>query len=321
MLNSNGKTLFVDLLYQPKGSFDDDFATISQALEGNSIFHLKVRSKCNLGALLEVVGCIWKESPRNVVFLSAKLWQLIVLSPLALFFSIYAVYHFRPKTRGRLHDLVLPVLAKIYSFAAYSENVRAYLRKITTADVPLVASRLINKHQSFELLIKKLESDEVRVFCPGIRSGVRVPLAYVDLKRGIESALGRQVSALVVQDTSNTLPRAREVTAWLPSKLPDEEYACLYADALIVGMRFCPDYEPRSSAMINDALGNGCIVLTDEHPITVQYGYPEGLVTNLEHLPRVIESICNGTIGPGQIPGFDKEEARKSWIGFLNLDV
>lgn len=313
--------IFIDLLYQPKGSFDDDFNTIAKSVEGNSIFHLRVQSKNEVGALAQTLACILKMSPRKVVFLSAKMWQLILLLPLAYFRPVYVIYHFRPNTRASVHDRVLPLLSKKYTFAAYSESVRKHLCTVIKRDVPLVASRLIDRYASFELLTRKLQQDQIHVFCPGIRHGVRLPLDYRALKRGIEGTLGRPISSMTVQDASDFGQMCDEVSAWVPSKLSDEEYSRLYNEALIISMRFCPEYEARSSAMINDALGRGCIVVTDAHPITIQYGYPMGLVTDLEHLPQVIANVCNGSLGPAQIPGFDNGEAKKSWMDFLKLGV
>lgn len=313
--------LFVDLLYQSKGSFDDDFATIRKAVEGNSIFHLKVQSKSGLVALASTIGCILKASPRKVVFLSAKIWQLIFLLPLAFLYPAYVIYHFRPNTRANMHDRVLPLLSRVYAFAAYSESVRSYLCDVTKREVPVVASRSINKYQSHALLLKKLKQDSVHVFCPGIRPGVRLPLEYEALKRGIEIAFKRPVCSLVVQDAVHPFQNSDAVSALVSSKLTDEDYARLYNDALIIAMSFCPEYEARSSAMINDALGKGCIVVTDAHPITIQYGYPMGFVTDLEHLPHVITGIRNGSLGAEQIPGFDNGDARQSWMAFLKLGV
>lgn len=313
--------LFVDLLYQPKGSFDDDFATIAKSVEGKSILHLKVIQEGRVAPLVQVIWAIFQISPCQVVFLSAKIWQLILLAPLALLRPTYAVYHFRPNKRSRMHDQVLPFLSRVYTLAAYSENVRKYLCEVTSRDIPVVASRLIDKRRSIDALAKKLEKNSVSVFCPGIRSGVRMPLDYEALRSGVERAMGRPVCSLVVQDTDRPLTKRGGGTNWVPPMLPEQEYALLYDEALIIAMRFYPGYEARSSAMINDALGRGCIVVTDAHPITVQYGYPMGLVTDLEHLPLLVERVQSGAFGPAQIPGFDQLEARKSWTEFLKLDV
>lgn len=313
--------LLVDLLYQPKGSFDDDFATIAKSLEGKSIFHLKVTKNGSLNRLLQVITSLFQMSPRKVVFLSAKIWHLILLTPIALFCRTYAVYHFRPNMRAKMHDRALPLLSRVYAFAAYSESVREYLCEITGRDIPIVASRLIDKRRSFETLIKKLGLSVVNVFCPGIRSGVRMSMNYEELKRGVEQSLVRPVVSLVVQDCNRPFQSDRDVLTWAAPKLSEDEYARLFDEALIIAMNFYPGYEARSSAMINDALGRGCIVVTNAHPITFQYGYPRGLVTNLEHLPLVIEAVQNGSIGADQIPGFDYVEARKSWMEFLKLGV
>lgn len=312
--------LFVDLLYQPKGSFDDDFATIAKSVEGKSILHLKVSPKGSVLPLAQVIWSILHLSPCQVVFLSAKIWQLILLAPLALLRPTYAVYHFRPNIRSRMHDRVLPLLSRVYAFAAYSENVRRYLCEVTSRDIPVVASRQIDKRRSIDALASKLERSMVSVFCPGIRSGVRMPLDYEALRSGVERVLGRPVCRLVVQDTDRPLTKGWGAD-WVPPMLLEQEYALLYDEALIIAMRFYPGYEARSSAMINDALGRGCIVITDAHPITTQYGYPMGLVTDLEHLPILVKDIQSGAFGPDRIPGFDQLEARKSWTEFLKPGV
>lgn len=313
--------LFIDLLYQQKGSFDDDFSTISKALDGSSIFHLKVESGKHAGALFRVISAIFQLSPRKVVFLSAKIWQLILLSPLSLLRPTYAVYHFRPNLRAKLHDRVLPLLSRLYALAAYSESVKKYLATTTGQDIPIVASRLINKRQSIELLTNKLGQSKVCIFCPGIRLGVRMPMDYAALREGVEQALSQPVEKLVIQESNRQLQTETGVSAYVPPMLSESEYARFYEESLIIAMMFHPGYEARSSAMINDALGKGCIVVTEAHPITIQYGYPTGLVTNLKHLPLVVEGIRNGSIGVDQIPGFDYIEAKKSWLEFLKLDA
>lgn len=312
--------LFVDLLYKPKGSFDDDYASISKSMDGRRILHLKVEKKGYLRPLLLVVSSAYRLSPGKVVFLSAKIWQLIFLAPLRFFCPIYAIYHFRPNIRARMHDRMLPLLSRVYKFAAYSESVRQYLCVVTGLNIPIVASRLIDKRRSIELMIKKLEKNVVKVFCPGVKQGIRLPMNYDELKQGIEKALARRVGDLVVQDVDRALQQdCTGVSTWVPPMLAEDDYARLYDEALIIAMKFYPEYEARSSAMINDSLGKGCIVVTNAHPITLQYGYPKGFVTDIEHLPSVIESVRNGSLGPEQIPGFDYMEARISWINFLKL--
>lgn len=311
--------LFVDLLYQPKGSFDDDFTTIAKSVKGESIYHLRVAAKGRIAPLVKVIWFIFRNSPCQVVFLSAKIWQLIVLAPLAMWRPSYVIYHFRPNVRARLHDLVLPLLSRVYKLAAYSENVRRYLCDVTSRDIPIVASRLIDKRRSINNLHRKLAADIVDVFCPGIRPGVRMPLEYDSLRKGVESALGLPVRRLMVQD-AGSMPKIVEQGAdWVPPMLSDHEYASIYREALIVAMKFYPGYEVRSSAMINDALSSGCIVVTDAHPIALQYGYPNGLVTDIEHLSLVVERVRSGDYDYDQIPGFDQLEARQSWIEFLKL--
>lgn len=309
--------LFIDLLYRPKGSFDDDFATIAKAVEGGRIFHLKVAQTGRFGPLWQVVTAIVRMSPRRVVFLSAKVWQLMLLAPLALLKRSYAVYHFRPNARATMHDRVLPVLARAYSLAAYSAGVQDYLRRVTRKEIPLVASRLIDKRRSLARLADKLRQGHVDVFCPGIRPGVRVPLDYAALRQGLERAAGKPVRNLVVQDAGADTSANAGAVRWAQPMLSDEDYARLYDDSLVIPMKFAADYEVRSSAMINDALGRGCILVTETHPIVAQYGFPEGLVTDLEHLPAVIERVASGRFGPGDIPGFDEAEAKQSWAAFL----
>lgn len=314
---SNVDILFVDLLYRSRGSFDDDFATISKSMEGKRIYHLKVDRSGFIRPLLTVLSGVYRMSPRKVVFLSAKLWQIILLAPLRVFYSVYAIYHFRPNVRAGMHDRVLPMLSRVYRFAVYSKNVQQYLCVVTGRNVPIVASRLIDKRRSVEMIFEKLGRDVVKVFCPGIKQGVRLSMDYDELKQGIEKALGRRVGEIVVQDVDRSLQDCDAVSTWAPPMLGEDEYARLYDDSLLIGMRFYPEYEARSSAMINDALGKGCIVLTEAHPITIQYGYPKGFVTDIEHLSSVVESVRNGSLGHEQIPGFDHMEARKSWENFL----
>jgi hypothetical protein len=220
-----------------------------------------------------------------------------------------------------MHDRVLPWLSRVYEFAAYSESVRQYLCDVTGRNIPMVASRLVDKRRSIEFINKKLQQSVVKVFCPGVKQGVRLSMNYNELKQGIEKALARRVDDLVVQDLDRPLQDCSGVSTWAPPMLAEDEYARLYDESLIIAMKFYPGYEARSSAMINDSLGKGCIVVTDAHPITLQYGYPKGFVTDIEHLPSVIERVQNGCLGPKQIPGFDYMEARESWVKFLKLGV
>jgi len=311
--------LFIDLLYRPKGSFDDDFATITKAVDGQRIFHLKVAQTGRFGPILQVIAAIWRMSPPRVVFLSAKIWQLMLLAPLMLFKRGYAVYHFRPNTRGGMHDRVLPWLACMYKLAAYSAGVQDYLSQVTGKPVPLLASRIIEKHRAFARLVEKMDQDHVDIFCPGIRPGVRVPIDYKELRREVETALGKPVRIIVVQDAGADTSRHTDIVHWAPMMLSDEDYTRHFDESLVIPMKFASNYEARSSAMINDALGRGCIVLTEAHPITAQYGLSQGMVTDLANLPTVIKRVASGQFGPDNIPGFDYAEAKRSWTEFLKL--
>jgi hypothetical protein len=216
-----------------------------------------------------------------------------------------------------MHDRLLPWLARAYTLAAYSAGVQRYLQQVTGHDIPLLASRLIDKRRSLERLAAKLRQDHVDVFCPGIRPGVRVPLDYIALRQGLELALAKPVRNFTVQEAGADAARDAVSVRWAQPMLSDEDYARLYDDSLVIPMKFAGDYEVRSSAMINDALGRGCILLTEPHPIVAQYGFPEGLVTDLAHLPALIRRIADGCLGPDDIPGFDDEEAKRSWATFL----
>lgn len=313
--------LFVDLLYQPKGSFDDDFVTIKSFMDGKSVLYLKVYKRGLLSPLFSVLSVFFRTSPAQIVFLSAKLWHLVVLIPLALLRPSYAIYHFRPAVRGRLHDRVLPWLAKVYRFAVYGDSVRRYLCRVTNHEIPLIAHRVVDKRLTIRKIRSKLEGGSLMVFCPGIKPGVRMPIPYDYLSDRIRRTLSRPVDKLIVQDSAFPTQNEQYGVTFVPQRLSDLEYSRLYDEALIIAMEFHPDYEGRSSAMINDALRSGCIVITDEHPITNQYGYPDGLVTDLDHLSHTIDAIRNGTIGYDQVPGFDYEEGRRSWMYFLGLDA
>jgi hypothetical protein len=311
--------LFFDLLYSEHGSFLDDYQTIDASLSGHEHVYVRVNIQDNFW-LGKVLGAVAKFKPERIVFLSAKIQQLLIMLPFILGKRIYAIYHFRPNGRKLSHQVILPVLGRFYKFAAYSPGVESYLRSVIREGVSLVTARAIRKEAAAELAKRKVGQDQITVLLPGIRPGVRDYIEPSSMVAKLESVIGKRISKVYVQSSEPRPPHLDSKVEWIAGKMTDEEYKAIYARSLFVGVKFNNDYETRSSAVVTDAIGHGCILITWDHPITRQYGFPKRLVTNVENVQTTVNALSGDKCLESLYQDYqDLNEARTLWIDYLEL--
>jgi hypothetical protein len=68
-----------------------------------------------------------------------------------------------------------------------------------------------------------------------------------------------------------------------------------------------------------DALANGSITLSESHPIVTQYGFPDGLVTDIEHLEESLNAFRGEDAAPALYRDYDEHCFARRWREFLEV--
>lgn len=317
---SDKKVLFVDLLYSEHGSYDDDFNAICRALPGVGCDYLKCDVRFGVRSVLRAFRSALSFRYTKVVFLSAKVNQLALLVPLCLFRRTYAIYHFLPNSRVRLHSRLLPLLSKCFRIATYADAVSEIVGNITGAKPPTLPSRIVEKDESERLLRGKF-SDEagLRVLVPGVRSRVRKFIDPQRLLTNLRQATGaREISLFIQGDPIDTYVDHPSIE-FVRKGIPKDEYDAMYRSCHVIAVEFDDDYEARASGVILDAAASGCLVLTVEHAINRDYGFPHSILCDIERIGPLIDRIRSGEPLQPVIPGAGVKEFGQRWRSFLGI--
>ena len=317
---SNNKLLFVDLLYSEHGSFDDDFNAIRQALPGVECDYLKCDVRNAIGGVLRTMHIALSLRYSKVIILSAKVSQLAMLVPLSLLRKTYAIYHFLPNSRVRLHTRLLPVLSKYFHFATYAESVSDLFGGITGTRPPAIPSRIVEKNESERCLREKfIDSAELRVLVPGVRPGVRKFIDPQRLVAQLQQVTNASEVRLFIQGDPVDTFIAHPSIEFVRKGIPKDEYEALYRSCHVIAVEFDDSYEVRASGVILDAVASGCLVLTTEHAISRGYGYPDTIVCDKKRIGVLISRIRAGEALQSFIPGAGAKEFAKHWRNFLKM--
>ncbi len=317
---TNDKILFVDLLYSENGSFDDDFNAIRQALPGVQCDYLKCDVRNAIGGVLRTIRITLSMRYSKVIILSAKVSQLAMLGPLSLTCKIFAIYHFLPNSRVRMHSRLLPVLSRYFHFATYAESVSDKFSKITGIRPPALPSRIVDKAESELLLRTKFACQgTLRVLIPGVRRGVRKALDPQRLILLLQQVTGAKEIRLCIQGEPDDSLIGGPNIEFVRKGMPKEAYIEMYRSNHIVAVEFESGYEVRASGVILDAIASGCLVLTADHEINRGYGFPNSIICDIEHIDVVIRQIRSGEPLQLLIPGVEAEEFGQLWRTFLGI--
>lgn len=317
---SNNKILFVDLLYSKHGSYDDDFNAIRKALPGVECDYLKCDVSDVMGGVLRTLRIALSFRYAKVIILSAKVSQLAMLVPLGLLRKTYAIYHFMPYSRMRLHSRLLPVLSKFFHFATYADAVSELFSGVAGTRPPALPSRIVEKSATEQLLRDKFSGDAtLRVLVPGVRTGVRKFIDPQRLLSELQRATGAREVRLFIQGEPVEAFVGHSGIEFIRKGIPKDEYDALYRSCHVIAVEFDSRYEVRASGVILDAAASGCLVLTTDHAINRGYGFPDSILCDIGRIGAVISRIRSG--GPLQplVPGAGVEEFGQRWRTFLGI--
>lgn len=315
------RVLLVDLLYSDGGSLDEDVRSITAALEvDHDVEYLRFDERAGYRCLVGVFRRVLSLRYDQVVFLSSKVGQLFFLAPLRLVAKCYVIYHFMPHHRQAFHERALRLLAPFFVIAVYAAGVADRLLGALGKPVTVLPSRIVDRKQSLARLREKLSQRRIRILVPGVRPGVREQVALAPIIEALQHRLGYELEGVYIQSGEIPADVANHPAVRKVGKLPQAEYDQLYNSALIVAVNFHEDYEVRASGVILDALRSGSVVLSRDHPIIRQYGFPGTIVTDLDHIGAVLATL---KAQPDEqalalIPGADFEEFRARWHSFLS---
>jgi hypothetical protein len=314
------KIVFVDLLYADGGSFDEDFEALKLALSKDfEIKYIKLNKNHFYKAIPLIFYYTLFARCKRVVFLSSKLSALFLFTPLRIFAKFYAIYHFIPRHRMVSHKLALCLICKIFKIGVYSSGVSKIINNFYGVHATELPSRVVDKVLSIRLLREKLSHNEISVLVPALRAGVRRSVEVDPIVAELKIKLGYSSKKICFHGSGFGVLSSENLIS-LSGNLERSKYNELFQEALIVAINFEDSYETRASGVILDALSYGCIVVSNEHPIVIQYGFPDSVVTDIKNLKYIVESIKNGTDEYliSMIPGAGLSEFREKWITFLN---
>jgi hypothetical protein len=307
--------LFVDLLYKKNGSFDEDARQILK-------FSGKVKKeylKCEYSFFANFIAVLNKVLSRKfnkVIFLSSNLKYLFLFSPLCFFLKCYSIIHFLPSKNTNVHIVSLFFLQHFYSFGVYSRVVAKKLNPFLINEVFILPSRYIDIEQTKSLIANKLKKKSYFIFVPGVRPGIRNEINLIRLKKTLSQKIAMKINAVYLQ-TSNLKSDSLDGIKYLPVDMEIDEYLSYFKKSLIVVIDFFKTYEPRASGVILDALTYGCIVLTKNHPINLEYGYPKSLVCNEKNLLKLFNKIKNENDFSSLVSVSNFKNFKKDWSLFL----
>ena len=317
---NNDKILFIDLLYSEYGSYDDDFEAINKSLTDFYCYHLKCDVRFGLSGLLRVIFHVFSFKYNRIVFLSAKISHLVILAPLRFIVKAYAIYHFMPNSRVKMHSYLIPFLYKFFNFATYADSVSDLCEKISGIRPPSLPSRIVESAESEQRLREKfLSSGTLRVMVPGVRLGVRRFIDPVTLLAQLEQATGIHDIRLFIQGTPVDLCVKNPRIEYLKLGIPKDEYDALYKTCHAIAVEFEDAYEVRASGVILDAAAHGCIVLTAAHAITISYGFPNTILCDNNRAGLLVGRIRSGEPLRSLVPGVGVNEFGRRWHSFLAL--
>jgi hypothetical protein len=255
----------------------------------------------------------------KVVFLSSKVSQLFPLALLGMKTKCFVIYHYMPSHRRNFHKTSLRILSRFFAFGVYANGVADEIEAPLGFRPAVLPSRIIDPKMSLMLLREKLAKRKIRLLVPGLRPGVRKEVSLGPIFELLEQRLGYKLEEIYIQGEINDNGQACEVIRNV-GKLSQTEYDNLYQSSLIVAVNFQDNYEIRASGVILDALRGGCLILSNDHPIIRQYGFPNSIVTDIVHLESVISTINNASDNQAlaTIPGADFDKFRSIWYSFLS---
>lgn len=309
----DGKMIYyIDMLYSPRASFDQDYLDWKSALEGLETKHFKFAPSTSISNILTVLRLLKDAESTRVVIASAKSWQIFLLAIFGGKHKLYHIIHFLPNRFRQIHLVCLKIGGSRFKYGTLEVGVKDLLfdNGVTSE---LVGVRYYDKALSLERILgvndKLKDGDSVNVLIPGVKEGVRrmpTPTEFHALERILGAKLVLQYKG---EFDLSEVPEDVE----LKRDVDSDEYNRLFEEADIVVMHFDNNYETRSSAMIYDALRNGCIVWTSSHPIVTQLGYPNFVLRTFGSIDEKI-----GNFVTGDLPGFDKNQLKDTWIKFLD---
>ena len=315
-LNSDNRVLLVDLLYKNSGSFDADISCILTANQNRKLEYFKKESS-NIHAIYLLLKKLIYFKYEKVIFLSANFKHLFIFLPFTLFKKFSLIYHFLPVKNKRFHLFLLRFFGNFYSFGVYTSGVSRLIESHIRNDIAVLPSRFVNYLFVKNMLINKLNSKYYSVFIPGIRTGVRNDISINPLVKILKKNLTGKIDKIYVQKSGFKPTRHSKGIISVAQDIDSVLYNSYYKKSLIVVVNFHKDYELRASGVIIDAIRNGCIVLTTNHEINYEYGFPNTLVCDQKNLSKLITKIKSNSNLFDLIPLSNYIDFKKKWNEFL----
>lgn len=303
------KLLILDILYSKNGSFDDDFNFISQTLDNDyEIKYFKGNPKKRLLTYFQVLFILIGNRYHRYLFLSFNTPFLLICRRFfkRRFYKYRFILHFIPSDKEIFHGKI--IRNSIY----YGIRIGFYS--------PALAEQfksknflLARKTNSFEENFSNHKLKEDSIFIPKYNHArEKIDIKYLFQKLSVHHNIKKVYSQNEIDE--NELPVG--IDFQLYDYLDVKTYNEILTRSKFIVIVFNPKYELRISGFLLDALNYGCSVITNDHPITRQFGFPNAFVRDLKLLSR--EDIAMTKMKYE----FDKSSSKKRWLDFIkNGDI
>jgi hypothetical protein len=312
------KKVAVDLLYSEYGSFDKDSNDILSSVGKDKVMYLVGSNEYSIFKnIILLLHFIYKNGPCEFNILSGRFWHVLVLGLIGFNIKTYVV-HFLPNQNKDFHCSCLQKFRSKIKIWVYSKSVNDELVDLGLKVSGVLTSRKIDTYKSTMLLNQKACRPKKKLFFPSPKTGVRQSL---DVNNKINSLLDMsfEISDVYVQGKhlfDKAASNLHEVNMhFLNHGLSADDYDSILEDVDFVCVTFDPAYEPRASGILLDAIASGSIVITEEHVINTQYGFPSNIITNMVGLRD--GSIDNRVLF-GSILSTDAQFVR-DWRNFFEI--
>jgi hypothetical protein len=281
------KVLLCDLQFSKHGSFIDDFNSIKRILDSDHeiVYYTDtIQSILSIDNVIKFVVFCKKNKYEKIVILSSKL----TIIPFLMMFikNVCFVYHFTPNKRQNIHKHLLNFIAKRNRIGLYSYGIYTKMKNEKIKNIFYLPSRIIDLEKIRVNYIKKINSNSVNIFIPFIKLGVRKWFDFNKIFEQISQYYKIEniyIQNIEIFDEISKIYNVKQLNNYM--KIDD--YNQIYNSSTFVLLEFDDLYELRASGIILDSIASASIVITSDHEINFQYGFPDFPIMSIDSIKEL----------------------------------
>lgn len=322
-MNNRIKIAAIDLLYSKFGHFNDDFNSLSILFKDHQVDHMKFE-KLNIFELINFLITIVK-SYDVIYFASIKLSHAALIFPIIKLLQsrgiqLLLLIHFLPRNRTLSYKIIIPWLSHFCKIGVFSRSLRAEFLSKFNLKVTFIPSRIINTTEAVQYYHFKLSNNNRVLLIPGVGSAGKSLPPIEDLMQFLNKF---EISKIIINSRINiNKTYISSINTGIQVEIHNgfinyHNYSKFFNQAQFVMCIFEKNYENRCSGIILDALKNGCVILTEDHPISREYGFPSIASIPLDSSKSSIKYSQNINIYSEALSDFSFLEAKSRWDDFI----